>query len=279
MPIIKRIEQAGQLVLETIYIGRAPRSVSGIWTEAPSSRSPRQLGSDERQLGANRSSSRRRLELLLAANFGFASAQLLGIGWRDSRLPRSRLDALAETKAYVRRVDYALSAQSPAAGWRYVFVIEEQHGEGRMHVHMVVAPSWPQLMPVIAGCWGAGEAVWEPLDTDRWRGYRELAVYLLKEQGTRRSTIRPGQHMWHASRDLIRPEPAYEIVEGPEQLALPEDAYVIERHESSGLHGPWMQRLYVLDGYDQQRYRRYMPDLETKLGAGDPAALLALCPE
>lgn len=264
MPIIKRIEQAGQLVLETIYIGRAPRSVSGIWTEAPRSRSPKTTISDERQQSSNQRSSRRKLELALAANFGFAQSHLLTLGWGDYRLPDTRPEAIADIKSYIRRINYHIKTVGTGS-WSYAFVIEEQHGEGRMHVHIVVRPSDYELLKRITGAWTAGLVDWEPLDTDRWHSYRDLASYLLKEQGTQRSTIKPGQHMWHTSKDLIRPEPSYMVVEHPDQMALPPDAYVIERHEASSDRGPWMQRLYVLEGYDQTRYRKYYPNMEELL--------------
>lgn len=261
MPIIKRTERAGPLVLETIYTGRVPRSIGGVWSEPVVPRSPKAEASDERQQSSNQRSSRRRFELLLAANFGFAHSYLLTLSWGDYRLPSNRSAAVSEVRSYIRRVNY----RARAAPWRYAFVIEEQHGEGRMHSHMLVHGRTLQQIQDISGIWSGGSVDWEPLDSDRWHSYRDLASYLLKEQGTSLSTAKPGQHLWHTSRSMIRPEPCYTVVEHPDQMELPPDAYVIERHEVSSDHGTWIQRLYVLEGYDQDRYRKYYPNVEELL--------------
>lgn len=260
MPIIKKTVQAGPYLHITYYSGPTPRRVAGEWDDPPEPRMPRSGQTPGGKQDSNARAAITALELLLEANFPFGGSFLATLEWPDATRPTRRQDAVAEVQRYITRAGYALRASG--CSWRYVYVLEELHGEGHMHVHLVARPETPAALDTALGAW-RGPTWREPMDTDRWRSYRDLARYLLKERGTSRSTMRPGDRLYHACNGLIRPQAEYTLSSREEAETVP-DNYKAWEYLGDDPRSYLRQQLLILPGYDLQRYRRYNPLVEAR---------------
>lgn len=159
----------------------------------------------------------RELELILAANFGRMD-YVATFTYDDWHLPPDRAPANKCMGKFIR--DLRGARRKRGQGLKYVYVTEGWHGKSeddyfggdgrledrRLHHHMVLNGCGPGDLEEIRSLWrGGGYVRIEPVDVHY---YRELAKYLTKE-AREFGRARPGDHVWHASRNLEKYEVEY----------------------------------------------------------------------
>lgn len=126
------------------------------------------------------------LYLLMAANFKLTDF-FLTLTFDDAHLPRRRAEAMAAVQSYVRllRKYRALTGTDVL----YIYCIENKHGAGRYHVHMVLNATEKDV-ETICSLWSYGAVDWEYIGWSKERGrlkergpegYKILAQYMTKE--------------------------------------------------------------------------------------------------
>lgn len=159
----------------------------------------------------------RALELILATNFG-RGAYVVAFTYTDPYLPPDREAANKFMGKCIR--DLRAVRRKRGQELKYVYVTEGWHGKSedeyfggdghledrRLHHHMVLNGCGPGDWEEIRSLWrGGGYVRIEPLDVHY---YRELAKYLTKE-AREFGRARPGDHVWHASRNLEKYDVKY----------------------------------------------------------------------
>lgn len=237
----KKIE-AGSLVVESLY------SVSDR-RQPNEQRAARSQASTAMQRLANLKHSRLRLELLLAANFTWEDL-FLTLTFRDDSLPHTREGARQALKAFFRELRAARKLRG--APVRYVYAIENRHGEGRWHIHVVMNRTGQMDLEDICSLWLRGNADVERLRDMRMfrRRYREkeqflwemVAGYLCKE---RQGPGDVGRQGWTHSRGLTRPRVMTRRCSDHETLRVPPDAEILDQITGGGIQGEYAFYKYM----------------------------------
>ena len=152
----------------------------------------------------NHKTRRRSLRFLMAANFKLTDF-FLTLTFDNAHLPRRRAEAMEAVQSYVRllRKYRALRGQDT----RYIYCIENKHGDGRYHIHMILNATGKDV-EAICSLWNCGTVDWEYIGWSKERGkllnrgpkgYEILAQYMTKE-------VQPvGARNYSHSRNLKRP--------------------------------------------------------------------------
>lgn len=235
---IKHI-RAGMLNIEVI--GTIPDKKPG-----SSRRAPKSAPTCAAQQFYNHKMSWRELELIIAANFG-SKDYFLTFTYDDAHLPESK-DAAAETfKKFVRRLRGARKKRNEDL-W-YLFNIEGFHGKQsddvfgcdgdledcRIHHHVLINSVGPGDLEEYRSLWPYGGYMRaEPVDVHY---YQELAKYMTKES-REYGRAKPGEHMWHGSRNLKKYEVEYiEIPTDSVTLTPPPDAVDYQQFHEKNPYG------------------------------------------
>ena len=162
-----------------------------------------------------------RMELLLYANFS-PQDLFLTLTYSDDRLPQSYAESQKRIKAFVRRYRAAMLARGRPCP--YLYVIEGQHGDKRVHHHLVCEQ--PLGLEELQTLWGEGHCFIERIRDFRYlgkRGIPAIALYITKEpRKTGRAAV--GRRMWTPSLGLNQPERIdFELPPG-QPFTLPEGA-------------------------------------------------------
>ena len=226
---IKTIE-AGPLRKVILYTAPEPH-------DGPRARAQKSRVTSKTQKAANDKTSRGRLELVMAANFTTQDL-FLTLTFRDGCLPKTR----AEARKLFRKFMRALRSYRKAHGQelKYVYTIEDKHGEGRVHIHMVINSTGKDL-EIIRSLWVYGDQI--EAEYVSTRGYETLAGYITKERQTERPV---GAQLWSGSKNLKKPIVKTRYVPNDTTLEPPLNAHILEKYEERLEFGHYCYYKYYL---------------------------------
>lgn len=184
-----KTEKAGDTLVLTVYpiLGRSDRAKA---------EAARKAMSRERQTRYNRERARRRLALLMDANFGKNDLHV-ALTYRGT--PPDYEQARKDVRNYLRAVK-RMREKAGLPEMKYIYVIEEEGGDGekrRIHVHLMMTGGISR--EALEEKWGRGYANCDRLQPEEGNGLMELARYFTKlEQEKHRRA-------WSASKNLRQP--------------------------------------------------------------------------
>ena len=184
-----KTERAGDTLVLTVYpiLGRSDRAKA---------EAARKAMSRERQTRYNRERARRRLALLMDANFGKNDLHMT-LTYRGT--PPDYEQARKDVRNYLRAVK-RMREKAGLPEMKYIYVIEEEGGDGekrRIHVHLMMTGGVSR--EALEEKWGRGYANCDRLQPEEGNGLMELARYFTKlEQEKHRRA-------WSASKNLRKP--------------------------------------------------------------------------
>lgn len=205
---------AGRMVWQALYPAPLPR-------DGPTVKAAKHEATTEARKNMNARTSAQKLEQVLWANFTSAD-YFATLTYDDEHLPADRRAAVKLLKKYFAAVrqDRRRRGQS----LKYVYVTENEHGDGRIHHHLVL--NGYKDRDRLKELWTYGDvsdfSYFSLADSDR------LAAYITKE--AKASGVRKvGQRNWTPSLGLAKPKTEYEYVTDSYQLASPYGADIRER--------------------------------------------------
>lgn len=184
-----KTEKAGDTLVLTVYpiLGRSDRAKA---------EAARKAMSRERQTRYNRERARRRLALLMDANFGRNDLHVT-LTYRGT--PPDYEQARKDVRNYLRAVK-RMREKAGLPEMKYIYVLEEEGGDGekrRIHVHLMMSGGISR--EALEEKWGRGYANCDRLQPEEGNGLMELARYFTKlEQEKHRRA-------WSASKNLRQP--------------------------------------------------------------------------
>ena len=184
-----KTEKAGDTLVLTVYpiLGRSDRAKA---------EAARKAMSRERQTRYNRERARRRLALLMDANFGKNDLHVT-LTYRGT--PPDYEQARKDVRNYLRAVK-RMREKAGLPEMKYIYVLEEEGGDGekrRIHVHLMMTGGVSR--EALEEKWGRGYANCDRLQPEEGNGLMELARYFTKlEQEKHRRA-------WSASKNLRKP--------------------------------------------------------------------------
>lgn len=184
-----KTEKAGDTLVLTVYpiLGRSDRAKA---------EAARKAMSRERQNRYNRERARRRLALLMDANFGRNDLHVT-LTYRGT--PPDYEQARKDVRNYLRAVK-RMREKAGLPEMKYIYVLEEEGGDGekrRIHVHLMMTGGISR--EALEEKWGRGYANCDRLQPEEGNGLMELARYFTKlEQEKHRRA-------WSASKNLRKP--------------------------------------------------------------------------
>lgn len=184
-----KTEKAGDTLVLTVYpiLGRSDRAKA---------EAARKAMSRERQNRYNRERARRRLALLMDANFGRNDLHVT-LTYRGT--PPDYEQARKDVRNYLRAVK-RMREKAGLPEMKYIYVLEEEGGDGekrRIHVHLMMTGGIDR--EALEEKWGRGYANCDRLQPEEGNGLMELARYFTKlEQEKHRRA-------WSASKNLRKP--------------------------------------------------------------------------
>lgn len=184
-----KTEKAGDTLVLTVYpiLGRSDRAKA---------EAARKAMSRERQTRYNRERARRRLALLMDANFGKNDLHVT-LTYRGT--PPEYEQARKDVRNYLRAVK-RMREKAGLPEMKYIYVLEEEGGDGekrRIHVHLMMTGGISR--EALEEKWGRGYANCDRLQPEEGTGLLELARYFTKlEQEKHRRA-------WSASKNLRQP--------------------------------------------------------------------------
>ncbi len=184
-----KTEKAGDTLVLTVYpiLGRSDRAKA---------EAARKAMSRERQNRYNRERARRRLALLMDANFGKNDLHVT-LTYRGT--PPDYEQARKDVRNYLRAVK-RMREKARLPEMKYIYVLEEEGGDGekrRIHVHLMMTGGISR--EALEEKWGRGYANCDRLQPEEGTGLLELARYFTK-QGMEKH-----RRAWSASKNLRQP--------------------------------------------------------------------------
>ena len=184
-----KTEKAGDTLVLTVYpiLGRSDRAKA---------EAARKAMSRERQTRYNRERARRRLALLMDANFGRNDLHVT-LTYRGT--PPDYEQARKDVRNYLRAVK-RMREKAGLPEMKYIYVIEEEGGDGekrRIHVHLMMTGGVSR--EALEEKWGRGYANCDRLQPEEGTGLLELARYFTKV------TMEKHRRAWSASKNLRQP--------------------------------------------------------------------------
>lgn len=205
--------RAGRLVYDIAYTVPSPRA-------SKDERKRIREVTDAQIARTNCNTAQRKLELLMAANFGLSDL-VVTVTYRDDSLPagvdvtRRRLN-----KLFAQIRSYRKARGLPDV--KYIYVMEGRHGDHRPHVHIIINAVGNDL-DLIRSLWIWGDDI--QLNYIRERGYDGWAGYLTKE---RREATLNGKKQYVGSRNLERPTITYSWVDDGASVDAPPGAQILD---------------------------------------------------
>lgn len=184
-----KTERAGDTLVLTVYpiLGRSDRAKA---------EAARKAMSRERQTRYNRERARRRLALLMDANFGKNDLHVT-LTYRGT--PPDYEQARKDVRNYLRAVK-RMREKAGLPEMKYIYVIEEEGGDGerrRIHVHLMMTGGISR--EALEEKWGRGYANCDRLQPEEGNGLMELARYFTKLEREKH------RRAWSASKNLRQP--------------------------------------------------------------------------
>ena len=236
---IKKVIEAGPLVVETIYPAPNPR-------DTPETRAGKKKLSSQAQQRFNLKCAWQKLELLIAANFRPGDLWVT-LTFDDGHLPRTRDEAQKLARAFFRRLRKARGLLGRTL--RYLYTLEHRHGEGRWHCHALINATGDDYR-TLAGAWAMGQVDIRRIRVDREKNYESLAKYMCKEQ---RDSL--GQRLWSGSKNLTRPRPECWRVPDDTPLDVPKGATELASASERTQYGVYKYIKYLTPGWERGAVR------------------------
>lgn len=239
-----KLIRAGNLVSEVIYTAPQPSDSARV-------RDAKSRATSEAQKRVNMKTARRKMEMRIAANFD-AGDLFVTLTFDNEHLPSRREGAIVRMRTFLRLLRAARKVRGDDL--RYIYVLEGQHGEARLHFHVFINATGPHDNEDIKSLWACGDDVdIKHIERD---GYFALAEYVTKEK-------KPvGARSWVCSLNLKQPIIESSFVPDSTRLQAPPSAFVIEREEKeNGLAGfqyvkYWMPPCVEAAGKHKRRKRK-----------------------
>lgn len=236
----KKITRAGRLVMGIIYSAPAPFDTEYV-------RAAKAKVSTEARKRMNYKCACRKLELLLAANFGTKDV-VVTLTYCDSHLPKNKAEAVRHVRLFIRKLRDVRAKNGQSL--RYIYVTESKHEHGRWHHHMVLNGTGADL-DVIRSLWMWGDEIQlENLDI---YGYEGLAKYLTKEPRDGQKKV--GARMWSQSKGLKRPEVECSWAKDNETLTPPPGVIVLANESQQNEFGCYAYIKYLIPDYAPRKCR------------------------
>lgn len=184
-----KTEKAGDTLVLTVYpiLGRSDREKA---------EAARKAMSRERQNRYNRERARRRLALLMDANFGRNDLHVT-LTYRGT--PPDYEQARKDVRNYLRAVK-RMREKAGLPEMKYIYVLEEEGADGekrRIHVHLMMTGGVSR--EALEEKWGRGYANCDRLQPEEGNGLMELARYFTKLEREKH------RRAWSASKNLRKP--------------------------------------------------------------------------
>lgn len=202
------------MVWQALYPAPLPR-------DGPVVKAAKKEATTEARKNMNARTSAQKLEQVLWANFK-STDYFATLTYDDEHLPPDKKAAVKLLKKYF--VAVRQDRRSRGQELKYVYVTENEHGDGRIHHHLVL--NGCRDRDRLRELWPYGSvadfAYFSPSDSER------LAAYITKEAKTP-GARKVGQRNWTPSLGLARPLVEYEYVADNYQLTSPHGADIRER--------------------------------------------------
>lgn len=239
--------KAGPLTYTVAYSQAMPH-------DEPRARAEKTLLSSAARQRINFQAAARKLQLLIACNFGWRDL-FLTLTYDDDHLPPNRQAAAAEVKAWVRRLRAAALLNKHQL--RYILITEsvpdQPGGDKRLHHHVILNAA-PGMVEDAAAAWGRGNVDWELLGSGSNDDFSARAAYMVKERHPGETGRRTGLRAWVPSRGLRRPVESSVLVPELCRPAPPPGCYVVESDARQNCYGAYYYLAYV-DGVKQGNKR------------------------
>lgn len=211
--------------------------------DTPQARREKCGHSSEARKKMNDKLAKRKLEMLIAANFT-PQDYFVTLTYSNEDLPARRALVQKDVKKYIADLRKVRNARGEVT--RYLYAIENRHGEGRFHVHMILNRSSGNDFEEIRSLWTHGDTI-EIQALSEWAspdnpGFKALSEYMAKESGDRPL----GARMWSGSKNLEKPKKEYFWVPDNEKIAPPKGSTIIEREEKATQYGSYSYCKYIL---------------------------------
>lgn len=229
---------AGTLVKVVEYTPPMPR-------DNPTQRQAKHKTTTAAQRALNYRTAQGRLEDKLACNFG-RNDYFITLTYRDGAEPRNRKEANRNKTQYLRRLHAQRKKRGDALKW--VCAIENKHGKGRWHLHMIINSSGPRDLEEIISLWPFGHvAVSRLYDADHHATtWLDIARYLTKERPEDGHDDTPvGAQIYSCSRNLAKPHVVTEWVADSSKISIPAAAIVYDRTETENEYSRYMYVKYL----------------------------------
>ncbi len=237
----KKIISAGPLVKEVIYPRIDRRDGEKV-------RAQKRKATSEARQRINDKFSWQKCEMKMAANF-LPGDPVVCLTYNDAHLPQKREQVRRHVEQFIREARQLLPKKK-RAGFRLLYSIENKHGDGRWHVHLVC--NAPCDKARIQACWRRGETFTEPLLFNKEKNYATLAKYFCKEEREK-----PGQRAWSCTRTCVNPEVETFAVPNDTQLSAPRGADVIEQSKERTEYGRFEYIKYAYpEGVRRRKFTR-----------------------
>lgn len=230
---------AGFLVKVVEYTPPLPR-------DTPQQRAAKHKATTAAQKRLNYRTAQGKLEVKLAANFN-SRDYFCTFTYKPGQEPRSRKEANQHKAQYVRKVRAQRRKRGQDIKW--IFSVENKHGEGRYHLHAVISSADPHLdLDELRSLWPYGYVeVSRLFDSEhKFNTWLDVARYMTKERPEDGKDCTPvGAQIYSCSRNLTPPRIETEWIEDSAPLDMPPGAFVIEREETQ-------------NEYSRYKYLKYM---------------------
>ena len=257
MPYVKRTTKAGKTVeIEYYYTSR--------YNKKGGRRSEKVKATREAQKKVNTKQAERKLRLLMNNNFGYGDYHIVLDYIRRPGTPDRSKD---EMKKDIQRFLREMRKQCKKAGKEFKYIHVMEIGErGARHHHLVINKI---DVEIIQAAWykayeGHNRVKVFPLDDSGQ--YADLAAYFIKYSDKHLKDDDEGKlqgKRWASSRNLVRPEPKYEIVTQRSWFRCEAKAkkgyYVDEKRTSKGVTSP--------EYYGYGYFRYTLIELDDRKGA------------
>ena len=241
MAFTKKIISAGPLVKEAVY----PRVNRG---DSDKARGQKKKATTEAMQKLNNRNSGQKLEMKLAANF-VPGDPVVCLTYDNAHLPKKREQVRRHVEQFIREAR-CLLPKKRRGSFRLIYSIEDKHGEGRWHVHLVC--NAPCDFKSILACWRRGDVEVKPLLFNKEKNYASLAHYMCKE-----AREKPGLRSWSCTRSCVNPEVETFAVPNDTQLSAPKGAVVIEQVKERSEYGRFEYIKYAYpEGVRRRKFAR-----------------------
>ena len=237
----RRTVRAGALVEVVTYNRPEP-------SDTPRQRHEKQKLSSLARKKLNAKQSNKQFEYVAAANFT-GQDYMVTLSFDNAHLPPDRRGVVSAFQRFIRK----LRAERKRRGQevKFIRVIENKHGEGRFHIHMLLNATGGNDFEEIRSLWEFGTDI----DIQYLNKYGDdarfaagIVYYLTKE----RHTATAGVRRWSGSRNLVRPEITGEWVHDNASIIPPVGAEIIASEE---IRNEWGRFEYCKYALKPQRQR------------------------